>query len=298
MTLRFNPPPNWPAPPEGWTPPADWKPDPAWGPVPQGWQLWVESDDSAPSPTGSAGAAAGKASWLGRHKVLTGLGAAAVLVVGIVAGTHGGGPADADAATPGDVVSTSPATPSAAPKASSPATKAPATVAPATKTPEKTKAAEDAPHLSAAQQNARRAAQSYLEFSAFSRQGLIDQLSSEYGDKFKAADAKVAVDSLDVDWNAQAVKSAASYLDTSGFSRQGLIDQLHSKNGDKYTLAQATHGVDAQKANWNAQAKRVAEDYLSMSGYSRQGLIDQLSSKYGDKFTVAQATAGVKAAGL
>lgn len=55
MALRFNPPPNWPAPPEGFEPPAGWQPDPAWGPAPEGWQIWV--DDSAettpagPSPS-------------------------------------------------------------------------------------------------------------------------------------------------------------------------------------------------------------------------------------------------------
>ena len=29
MALRFNPPPNWPAPPDGFVPPAGWQPDPA-----------------------------------------------------------------------------------------------------------------------------------------------------------------------------------------------------------------------------------------------------------------------------
>ncbi len=47
MALRFNPPPNWPAPPEGFVPPAGWQPDPSWGPAPEGWQLWI--DDSAPA---------------------------------------------------------------------------------------------------------------------------------------------------------------------------------------------------------------------------------------------------------
>jgi len=59
MALRFNPPPNWPAPPEGFEPPAGWQPDPAWGPAPEGWQIWV--DDSAPS-SGSASSAPGTAS--------------------------------------------------------------------------------------------------------------------------------------------------------------------------------------------------------------------------------------------
>ena len=58
MALRFNPPPNWPAPPEGFEPPAGWQPDPAWGPAPEGWQIWV--DDSVPS-SGSAASAAGAA---------------------------------------------------------------------------------------------------------------------------------------------------------------------------------------------------------------------------------------------
>jgi hypothetical protein len=41
-SLRFNPPPNWPAPPPGWTPPPEWAPDPSWPAPPVGWQLWVE----------------------------------------------------------------------------------------------------------------------------------------------------------------------------------------------------------------------------------------------------------------
>lgn len=45
MTLRFNPPPNWPQPPAGWVPPTDWCPDPGWPAPPVGWQLWM--DDAA-----------------------------------------------------------------------------------------------------------------------------------------------------------------------------------------------------------------------------------------------------------
>ena len=98
-------------------------------------------------------------------------------------------------------------------------------------------------NLTAAQRNALRSANSYLRFSGFSRQGLIGQLSSEYGDKFSLGDATVAVDNLSVDWNTQAARSAASYLETAGFSCQGLIDQLSSPYGDKYTVEQATYGA-------------------------------------------------------
>ena len=73
MALRFNPPPNWPAPPEGFNPPAGWQPDPAWGPAPEGWQLWVE--DSVPgggigsAPQTASGADAG---WAPTQAVPTG----------------------------------------------------------------------------------------------------------------------------------------------------------------------------------------------------------------------------------
>ncbi len=53
MPWRFNPPPNWPAPPADWTPPPGWTPDPAWGPAPDGWQLWIESDEGLDRPRSS-----------------------------------------------------------------------------------------------------------------------------------------------------------------------------------------------------------------------------------------------------
>jgi len=116
------------------------------------------------------------------------------------------------------------------------------TIAEAVVTEEEASSDEDST-LTQAQKNAVRSAESYLEFSGFSRQGLIDQLSSEYGDKYAVADATAAVDSLDVDWNAAAVETAKSYLDMSGFSCQGLIDQMTSEYGDKYTVDQATYGA-------------------------------------------------------
>ncbi len=97
--------------------------------------------------------------------------------------------------------------------------------------------------LTPSQRNAVRAAESYLEFQAFSRQGLIDQLSSEYGSQFPLADATFAVDSLNVNWNEQAAKSAASYLEFQAFSCQGLIDQLSSEYGSQFTVAQAQYGA-------------------------------------------------------
>lgn len=99
------------------------------------------------------------------------------------------------------------------------------------------------PTLTASQKNAVRSAENYLDFKGFSRDGLIAQLSSEYGDGYSKEDATVAVDSLNVDWNEQAVKAAQAYLEFKGFSCKGLIQQLSSKHGDKFTKEQAEYGA-------------------------------------------------------
>lgn len=66
-------------------------------------------------------------------------------------------------------------------------------------------------------------AQSYIDYSAFSPSGLIDQLVYE---GFNEQQATNAVNQLSVDWVQQAVLMAESYLEYSSFSRSGLIDQL------------------------------------------------------------------------
>lgn len=98
------------------------------------------------------------------------------------------------------------------------------------------------------QQNAYKAAEEYLDFSAFSRAGLIGQLTSDYGSQFPKGDAEFAVARLEregkVDWNAEAAEAAKDYLETSSFSRQGLLDQLTSQYGSQFTRAQAEYGVN------------------------------------------------------
>jgi len=107
-------------------------------------------------------------------------------------------------------------------------------------------AAEEAPQairLTGPQRNAVRSAEQYLRMTGFSRRGLIEQLSSSYGDGYDEADATVAVDSLDVNWDENAARSAKQYLSMTGFSCNGLIQQLSSDAGDKYTVSQATYGA-------------------------------------------------------
>lgn len=105
-----------------------------------------------------------------------------------------------------------------------------------------------AQNLTSPQKNAVRSAKSYLNLQGFSRDGLISQLTSPYGDGYSIADATAAVNSLSVDWNAQAVRSAKQYLELMGFSCAGLINQLSSDAGDKYTRSQATFGAQGAGA--------------------------------------------------
>lgn len=115
--------------------------------------------------------------------------------------------------------------------------------APAPK-PETTKAPKPKPSLTVAQENAIESAKDYLDMTAFSRKGLIKQLSSEYGDGFSLKDATFAVDHIKVNWNEQAARAAKSYLEMDSFSRSGLIQQLESPYGEQFTHSQAVYGVD------------------------------------------------------
>lgn len=170
-------------------------------------------------------------------KIVIGVLAVPVVFVGGCTAIMGGSLA-AEVASQADqapVISTSTPTPTVAretPRAPKPVEKAP------TKKPTRT-----APVRTASQEQAVGAAESYLRVSAFSRSGLIQQLSSEYGEGFSKADAAYAVDHVTVDWNEQAAKSARSYLKVSNFSRAGLIKQLESSYGEGFTHSQALFGV-------------------------------------------------------
>jgi len=97
--------------------------------------------------------------------------------------------------------------------------------------------------LSVLELNAINSAKQYLQNEAFSKQGLIDQLDSSYGDKYPVSVATAAVNSLHVNWDTEAVLAARQYLKNQSFSCQGLIQQLSSSFGDKFTLAQAQYAV-------------------------------------------------------
>jgi hypothetical protein len=104
---------------------------------------------------------------------------------------------------------------------------------------EKAAAEKAANAMTVSQEQAISKAESYLEFTAFSRKGLIKQLEFE---QFSKADATFAVDHITVNWKEQAAKKAESYLDFTSFSRLGLIKQLKFEG---FTSAQAAFGANA-----------------------------------------------------
>jgi Host cell surface-exposed lipoprotein len=104
--------------------------------------------------------------------------------------------------------------------------------------------AERAFEMTVSQANALQSAERYLSMSAFSRSGLIQQLSSRYGEGYPKTDAIFAVDHVSVDWNEQAVRAAQGHLAERSFSREGLIHQLEAAYGDGFTHAEAVYGVN------------------------------------------------------
>ncbi len=143
--------------------------------------------------------------------------------------------------------------------------------------------------VSISKQNALKSAKSYLSFSAFSREGLIDQLEFE---KYPNEDAVYAVDNCGADWYEQAMLCAKNYLKSSSFSKEGLVDQLEFEG---FTSEEAKYGVDNCGADWYEQAAKTAESYLDTMSFSREGLIDQLEF---EGFTYDEAVYGVNSVGL
>lgn len=136
--------------------------------------------------------------------------------------------------------------------------------------------------------NALRRALSYLDYTPFSKSGLIKQLKFE---GFSSSEAKYAVKNCGANWNKQSVSKAKQYLETTAFSKSGLIKQLKFEG---FTSKQAKHGVKYCKANWKKQAVKKAKQYLDTMPFSKSGLISQLKF---EGFTSDQAKYAAKKVG-
>ena len=76
-----------------------------------------------------------------------------------------------------------------------------------------------------------------------SKQGLYDQLTSEYGEKFSVEAAQYAVDNLNADYNYNALQKAKSYQETMAMSPEAIRDQLTSEYGEKFTQEEADYAI-------------------------------------------------------
>ena len=93
-------------------------------------------------------------------------------------------------------------------------------------------------------EQALKSAQNYVDTLHFSRQGLKQQLTSEYGSGFSEEAAEYALEHVDVDYKEEAVEAAQSYLDAMSFSRQELKQQLTSEYGSGFTEEEAEYALD------------------------------------------------------
>ena len=96
-----------------------------------------------------------------------------------------------------------------------------------------------APTGSVSQQNAVKRAKSYLNYTSFSRDGLIKQLEYE---GFSNEDAAYGADNCGADWMRQAELKARRYNESMSFSRSRLIQQLEYEG---FTTEEAEHGADS-----------------------------------------------------
>lgn len=87
-------------------------------------------------------------------------------------------------------------------------------------------------------------ARSYSTMMHMSRQGIYDQLTSEYGEKFSPDAANWALDHLDADYNANALAKAKDYQSTMAMSPEAIRDQLTSQYGEKFTPDEADYAIE------------------------------------------------------
>lgn len=86
-------------------------------------------------------------------------------------------------------------------------------------------------------------ATSYANTMHMSKQGVYDQLVSEYGGQFSAAAAQYGIDNVKSDWNANALAQAKTYQNTMHLSPNAIHDQLTSEYGEQFTSAEADYAI-------------------------------------------------------
>ncbi|MGA3150533.1 MAG: Ltp family lipoprotein [Candidatus Saccharimonadales bacterium] len=154
--------------------------------------------------------------WFVKHKVLSVV--LALIVLGIIGAAAGG-------SKPNSTVNSS------------------TTANTAIKTQPAAKAQTQQPAVPAEYKSALNQATSYANDQHLSKQGVYDQLVSQYGGKFSAAAAQYAIDNVKADWNANALAQAKDYQSQQSLSPSAIHDQLTSSYGGKFTQAEADYAI-------------------------------------------------------
>jgi len=87
-------------------------------------------------------------------------------------------------------------------------------------------------------------AKTYSKVLNMSKQGIYDQLVSEYGENFSPEAAQYAIDHLEANYFENAVKKANSYQDTMNMSPNAIYDQLISEYGERFTEEEAAYAIE------------------------------------------------------
>lgn len=110
--------------------------------------------------------------------------------------------------------------------------------------PEEGKPGSTDDNVPAGYRNALSQAETYSDMMHMSRQGIYDQLTSEYGGQFPADAAQYAIDHLNADYNKNALEQAKTYRDTMAMSEAAVKDQLMSEYGGRFTESEAQYAID------------------------------------------------------
>lgn len=92
--------------------------------------------------------------------------------------------------------------------------------------------------------NALEKARFYSNEMSMSKQGLYDQLTSEYGENFPVEAAQYAIDNLDADYYANALNKAKFYYENMNMSKESIREQLVSEYGEGFTQEEADYAID------------------------------------------------------
>lgn len=92
--------------------------------------------------------------------------------------------------------------------------------------------------------NALEQAKTYGETMHMSKQGIFDQLTSEYGGQFPIEAAQYAIDNLEIDYNENALETAMVFYKEMNMSKEDIRDQLTSAYGSRFTQEEADYAIE------------------------------------------------------